>query len=59
LPEVKRDAADDATWFAAWQLADNQWLRDNLKPLHEREHFQVAEIAEALAGCPDGRKWTL
>ena len=37
---------------AAWQAADNQWLRDNLQPPHQREHFQVAEIAEALARLP-------
>jgi hypothetical protein len=48
LPEIKRDAADDA----AWQVADNQWLRDNLQPPLQREHFQVAEIAEALARLP-------
>ncbi len=37
---------------ATWQAADNQWRRDNLKPPHQREHFQVAEIAEALARLP-------
>jgi hypothetical protein len=52
LPEIERDAADDAASFAAWQAADNQWRRDNLKPPHQREHFQIAEIAEALARLP-------
>jgi hypothetical protein len=52
LPDIKQDAADDAAWFAAWQAADDQWLRDNLQPPLQREHFQVAEIAEALARLP-------
>jgi hypothetical protein len=52
VPDLERDAADDAAWFAAWQAADSQWLRDNLRPPYQREHFQVAEIAEALARLP-------
>jgi hypothetical protein len=47
------DSADNVARLAAWREADEKWLSDSRRPLRDRDHFQVQEIAEAIARLPE------